>query len=67
MPNEGIELVNGNPYGNGVSLFTSPGGAAGRLQCEVETGQVGINVPIPVPLPVLLVHRLDRLVLRRSA
>ena len=48
---EAIDLVNGNPYGNGVSLFTSSGAAARRFQREVEVGQVGINVPIPVPLP----------------
>ncbi len=48
---DAIELVNANPYGNGVSLFTSSGGAARRFQREIEVGQVGINVPIPVPLP----------------
>ncbi len=48
---DAIDLVNANPYGNGVSLFTSSGGAARRFQREVEVGQVGINVPIPVPLP----------------
>ena len=48
---EALDLVNANPYGNGVSLFTSSGGAARRFQREVEVGQVGINIPIPVPLP----------------
>ena len=48
---DAIELVNANPYGNGVSLFTSSGGAARRFQRDIEVGQVGINVPIPVPLP----------------
>ena len=48
---EAIALVNANPYGNGVSLFTSSGGAARRFQREIEVGQVGINIPIPVPLP----------------
>ena len=48
---EAIALVNANPYGNGVSLFTSSGGSARRFQREIEVGQVGINVPIPVPLP----------------
>ena len=46
-----IALVNANPYGNGVSLFTSSGAAARQFQHEVDVGQVGINVPIPVPLP----------------
>ena len=48
---EAIALVNANPYGNGVSLFTGSGAAARRFQHAVDVGQVGINVPIPVPLP----------------
>ena len=48
---DAIALVNANPFGNGVSLFTSSGGAARRFQHEVQVGQVGINIPIPVPLP----------------
>lgn len=49
---EAIELVNSNRYGNGVSLFTSSGGAAHKFNKEIQCGQVGINVPIPVPLPM---------------
>ena len=48
---DAIDLVNANPFGNGVSIFTSSGGAARRFQREIEVGQVGINIPIPVPLP----------------
>ncbi len=48
---DAIDLINQNPYGNGVSIFTSSGGAARTFQHEIEVGQVGINVPIPVPLP----------------
>jgi malonate-semialdehyde dehydrogenase (acetylating)/methylmalonate-semialdehyde dehydrogenase len=47
---EAVGLVNSNPYGNGVALFTRDGGAARRFQFEVEAGMVGINVPIPVPM-----------------
>jgi malonate-semialdehyde dehydrogenase (acetylating) / methylmalonate-semialdehyde dehydrogenase len=47
---EAIELVNSNPYANGVALFTNDGGAARKFQHEVEVGMVGINVPIPVPM-----------------
>ena len=47
---EALELVNGNPYGNGTALFTNDGGAARRFQYEVEVGMVGVNVPIPVPM-----------------
>jgi malonate-semialdehyde dehydrogenase (acetylating)/methylmalonate-semialdehyde dehydrogenase len=47
---EGLALINANPYGNGTALFTNDGGAARRFQNEVEVGMVGINVPIPVPV-----------------
>ncbi len=47
---EAVELVNANPYGNGVALFTRDGGAARRFEREVTVGMVGINVPIPVPV-----------------
>jgi malonate-semialdehyde dehydrogenase (acetylating)/methylmalonate-semialdehyde dehydrogenase len=46
----GLELINGNPYGNGTAIFTNDGGAARRFQHEVEVGMVGVNVPIPVPV-----------------
>ena len=45
-----LDLVNRNPYANGVALFTRSGYAARRFQEEVEVGMVGINVPIPVPM-----------------
>jgi len=48
---EAIALVNANPYGNGVALFTQSGAAARRFQSDIDAGQVGINVPIPVPVP----------------
>jgi malonate-semialdehyde dehydrogenase (acetylating)/methylmalonate-semialdehyde dehydrogenase len=47
---EAVELVNSNPYANGVAIFTNDGGAARRFQNEVQVGMVGINVPIPVPM-----------------
>ncbi|HEX7135776.1 MAG TPA: CoA-acylating methylmalonate-semialdehyde dehydrogenase [Iamia sp.] len=47
---EGLDLINRNPYGNGTAIFTRDGGAARRFQNEVEVGMVGINVPIPVPV-----------------
>ena len=45
-----LELVNANPYGNGVAVFTTAGGAARRFVNEVTVGMVGVNVPIPVPM-----------------
>jgi malonate-semialdehyde dehydrogenase (acetylating)/methylmalonate-semialdehyde dehydrogenase len=47
---EAVRLVNDNPYGNGVAIFTRDGGVARRFQFEAEVGMVGINVPIPVPV-----------------
>jgi malonate-semialdehyde dehydrogenase (acetylating)/methylmalonate-semialdehyde dehydrogenase len=47
---EAMALVHGNPYANGVALFTNDGGAARKFQHEVQVGMVGINVPIPVPM-----------------
>jgi malonate-semialdehyde dehydrogenase (acetylating)/methylmalonate-semialdehyde dehydrogenase len=47
---EGLDLINANPYGNGTAIFTNDGGAARRFQSQVEVGMVGINVPIPVPV-----------------
>lgn len=48
---EAIAIINGNPYGNGTSIFTNSGGAAAKFQRQIEVGQVGINIPIPVPMP----------------
>src|SRR6266508_5008229 len=48
---DAVRLVNENPYGNGVAIFTRDGGAARQFQFEVQAGMVGINVPIPVPAP----------------
>ena len=47
---DALAVVNANPYGNGVALFTRDGGAARRFEREVQVGMVGINVPIPVPV-----------------
>ena len=47
---EAVGLVNDNPYGNGVALFTRDGGAARQFQFDVNAGMVGVNVPIPVPV-----------------
>jgi malonate-semialdehyde dehydrogenase (acetylating)/methylmalonate-semialdehyde dehydrogenase len=47
---DAVRLVNDNPYGNGVAIFTRDGGAARRFQFDVQAGMVGINVAIPVPV-----------------
>ena len=47
---EGVKLINDNPYGNGVAIFTNDGGAARQFSNEVNVGMIGINVPVPVPM-----------------
>jgi malonate-semialdehyde dehydrogenase (acetylating)/methylmalonate-semialdehyde dehydrogenase len=47
---DAVELVNENPYGNGVAIFTRDGGVARQFQFDVRAGMVGVNVPIPVPV-----------------
>ncbi|HET6183100.1 MAG TPA: CoA-acylating methylmalonate-semialdehyde dehydrogenase [Acetobacteraceae bacterium] len=47
---EALRLVNAHPFGNGVAIFTSDGGAARDFAAQVQIGMVGINVPIPVPM-----------------
>jgi malonate-semialdehyde dehydrogenase (acetylating) / methylmalonate-semialdehyde dehydrogenase len=47
---DAVQLVNENPYGNGVAIFTRDGGVARQFQFDVVCGMVGVNVPIPVPV-----------------
>ncbi len=47
---DAVRLINENPYGNGVALFTRDGNAARRFTRDVTVGMIGINVPIPVPI-----------------
>jgi malonate-semialdehyde dehydrogenase (acetylating)/methylmalonate-semialdehyde dehydrogenase len=47
---EGLDLINNNPYGNGTAIYTRDGGAARQFEFDVQVGMVGVNVPIPVPV-----------------
>ncbi len=47
---DAVKIVNDNPYGNGVAIFTRDGGAVRRFNFDVNIGMVGVNVPIPVPV-----------------
>ena len=47
---QGLALINDNPYANGTAIFTRDGGAARQFQYDVQVGMVGINVPVPVPV-----------------
>ena len=47
---EAIELINRNPFANGVAIFTASGQAAREFQRKIQVGMIGVNVPIPVPM-----------------
>ena len=45
-----VSMINDNPYGNGVAIFTRDGNTARLFSRQVTVGMIGINVPIPVPI-----------------
>jgi malonate-semialdehyde dehydrogenase (acetylating)/methylmalonate-semialdehyde dehydrogenase len=45
-----LQLVNAHEFGNGAAIFTNDGAAAHAFCQRVQTGMVGVNVPIPVPM-----------------
>ena len=45
-----LELVNRHEYGNGAAIFTRDGEVAREFVSRVQSGMVGVNVPIPVPV-----------------
>jgi malonate-semialdehyde dehydrogenase (acetylating)/methylmalonate-semialdehyde dehydrogenase len=47
---EALHLVDTHEYGNGAAIFTRDGGIARRFCHAVQSGMVGVNVPIPVPM-----------------
>ncbi len=47
---EGITLMNANPFANGSSIFTTKGHYAREFARRTDGGMVGVNVGIPVPL-----------------
>jgi malonate-semialdehyde dehydrogenase (acetylating)/methylmalonate-semialdehyde dehydrogenase len=46
---EGLEIMNANPYANGSAIFTQSGYYARQFELLTDGGMVGINVGIPVP------------------
>ncbi len=46
---QAIDLINNNQYGNGSAIFTADPQIARAFAHQVQTGMVGINIPIPVP------------------
>jgi len=47
---EGLALMNANPFANGSSIFTTSGHYAREFAQRTHGGMVGVNVGIPVPL-----------------
>jgi malonate-semialdehyde dehydrogenase (acetylating)/methylmalonate-semialdehyde dehydrogenase len=47
---QALQLVNAHEFGNGAAIFTRDGGIARRFCHAVQSGMVGVNVPIPVPM-----------------
>ncbi|MCH5276927.1 MAG: CoA-acylating methylmalonate-semialdehyde dehydrogenase [Desulfovibrionaceae bacterium] len=47
---EGLELMNRNPFANGSVIYTSSGYYGRKFAFLTHGGQVGINVGIPVPM-----------------
>ena len=47
---EGLRLMNGNPFANGSVIFTQNGHYAREFARNTHGGMVGVNVGIPVPV-----------------
>lgn len=47
---EGLEVMNANPFANGSVIYTSSGRCAREFAKQTHGGMVGINVGIPVPV-----------------
>jgi malonate-semialdehyde dehydrogenase (acetylating)/methylmalonate-semialdehyde dehydrogenase len=47
---EAVRLPSEHEFGNGVAIFTRDGDTARDFCAKVNTGMVGVNVPIPVPV-----------------
>ncbi|MBN1944340.1 MAG: CoA-acylating methylmalonate-semialdehyde dehydrogenase [Bradymonadales bacterium] len=47
---EAIDLVNGSPYGNASSIYTTSGKAARQYRYRVNAGNIGVNLGIAAPM-----------------
>jgi malonate-semialdehyde dehydrogenase (acetylating)/methylmalonate-semialdehyde dehydrogenase len=45
-----LKLVSQHEYGNGTAIFTRDGYTARTFASRVQTGMIGINIPVPVPV-----------------
>ncbi len=46
----GLKLISEHEYGNGTAIFTADGYTARTFASRVQTGMIGINIPVPVPV-----------------
>ena len=46
---EAIAIINAHEYANGAAIFTSSGAAAERFTRAMDSGMIGVNVPVPAP------------------
>lgn len=49
---EGLAIMNANPFANGSVIFTQSGYYARQFELLTDGGMVGINVGIPFPPPI---------------
>lgn len=49
---EGLSIMNANPFANGSVIFTRSGYYAREFVSRTDGGMVGVNVAIPVPIGV---------------
>lgn len=49
---EGLKVMNNNPFANGSVIFTQNGHFAREFAARTDGGMVGVNVGIPVPVGV---------------
>jgi malonate-semialdehyde dehydrogenase (acetylating) / methylmalonate-semialdehyde dehydrogenase len=47
---EAIEIINGSPFANTTSIFTTNGGAARQFSSKVIPSMVGVNLGVPAPM-----------------
>nr|WP_319514502.1 CoA-acylating methylmalonate-semialdehyde dehydrogenase [uncultured Cohaesibacter sp.] len=49
---EGLQIMNANPFANGSCIYTTSGGASREFAKRTDGGMVGVNVGIPVPFSI---------------
>lgn len=47
---EAISWLNGLPFGNGATIYTSNGDVARKFSREMKCGMIGVNVGVPAPM-----------------